>query len=292
MLDYAGCPCRICGKEFTEQDDIVVCPDCGTPYHRSCYAEAGHCTNTELHESGGSWQISRRQELDQKRSEEKRAEQAEQAAERDRGEQPQMFNASLYDGIRLKPDDPTLGLDPNEEYDGTKMGELAEFVRTNRFYYLPLFRLMKQTGKKISFNFVCLLFPEFYFANRKMWGAALLSVLAQIVLSIPMQMIFMTEQLNVSFPWFNPDSVGFRRIYSAANLLHFVFSVGLCLFANYLYYRYTVRRIKKLRQAAVSENDFHRNMQNEGGTSFGNMVLAMVIEGACMFAVMSIMLLL
>lgn len=30
----------------------MVCPDCGTPMHRKCYAQAGHCPNSERHSDG------------------------------------------------------------------------------------------------------------------------------------------------------------------------------------------------------------------------------------------------
>ena len=43
MPKYYGCPCEGCGKPLTLQDDIVVCPDCGAPYHRTCYEKMGLC---------------------------------------------------------------------------------------------------------------------------------------------------------------------------------------------------------------------------------------------------------
>ena len=43
MPKYYGCPCEGCGKPLTLQDDIVVCPDCGAPYHRVCYEKLGQC---------------------------------------------------------------------------------------------------------------------------------------------------------------------------------------------------------------------------------------------------------
>ncbi|MBR1765078.1 MAG: DUF2628 domain-containing protein [Ruminococcus sp.] len=55
MNRYSGCKCFACGRMFTDVDDVVVCPDCGTPYHRSCYTENEGCTNTVLHENGGAW---------------------------------------------------------------------------------------------------------------------------------------------------------------------------------------------------------------------------------------------
>ena len=43
MNDYVGCVCSVCNKPFAAGDDIVVCPECGTPYHRACYQAAGGC---------------------------------------------------------------------------------------------------------------------------------------------------------------------------------------------------------------------------------------------------------
>ena len=31
MARYTGNHCPVCEQEFTDNDDIVVCPDCGTP---------------------------------------------------------------------------------------------------------------------------------------------------------------------------------------------------------------------------------------------------------------------
>lgn len=55
MLNYKGEKCISCGLEFKDGDDIVVCPVCGTPYHRECYNKEGECINHTLHEQGKSW---------------------------------------------------------------------------------------------------------------------------------------------------------------------------------------------------------------------------------------------
>ena len=57
MNNYLNSECPYCGKKFTENDDIVVCPDCGTPHHRGCYKEHGVCANNELH-GGFEWKSS------------------------------------------------------------------------------------------------------------------------------------------------------------------------------------------------------------------------------------------
>ena len=51
-MDYIGNKCPVCEKNFHADDDIVVCPDCGTPHHRECYEAIGHCHNEERHREG------------------------------------------------------------------------------------------------------------------------------------------------------------------------------------------------------------------------------------------------
>ena len=46
MPKYYGCPCEGCGEPLTLKDDIVVCPDCGAPYHRTCYEKLGRCIHS------------------------------------------------------------------------------------------------------------------------------------------------------------------------------------------------------------------------------------------------------
>ncbi|MEE0240886.1 MAG: RING finger protein, partial [Ruminococcus sp.] len=45
MADYTGQSCFVCQKPFEPEDDVVVCPECGTPYHRACWQHYGHCIN-------------------------------------------------------------------------------------------------------------------------------------------------------------------------------------------------------------------------------------------------------
>ncbi len=54
-MNYTKETCKSCGKEFTEDDDIVVCPVCATPQHRECWKENGKCINEGLHSSGYVW---------------------------------------------------------------------------------------------------------------------------------------------------------------------------------------------------------------------------------------------
>lgn len=55
-MKYNGSICPGCNQTFGDTDDIVVCPDCGTPQHRACYEKENRCVNHEKHQKDFSWQ--------------------------------------------------------------------------------------------------------------------------------------------------------------------------------------------------------------------------------------------
>lgn len=59
MSGYDNKPCACCGEKFKADDDIVVCPECGTPMHRACWS--GHCPNEQRHAEGFDWDSARKE---------------------------------------------------------------------------------------------------------------------------------------------------------------------------------------------------------------------------------------
>ncbi|MBQ7860302.1 MAG: hypothetical protein IJ347_09255 [Faecalibacterium sp.] len=55
MYDFTGQQCPVCHQLFQEDADLVVCPDCGAPYHRECYAQTGHCLLQAKHAPDFEW---------------------------------------------------------------------------------------------------------------------------------------------------------------------------------------------------------------------------------------------
>ena len=55
MALYIGNTCPVCGEKFKDDDDVVVCPDCGTPYHRACWQKTGVCLHQAEHAAGFEW---------------------------------------------------------------------------------------------------------------------------------------------------------------------------------------------------------------------------------------------
>jgi len=62
MSRYESIDCPICKKPLDNGGEIVVCPECGAPYHRSCFAGEGHCIFPELHERNEAWHAPRKEE--------------------------------------------------------------------------------------------------------------------------------------------------------------------------------------------------------------------------------------
>ncbi len=212
LFDYTGYKCESCGEKFGRDDDIVVCPECGTPYHRSCWQKEGRCINTELHESNVSWKTD--MESKSESTEDVRCRNCGRELRGDQlfcdncGAPTDFYLKSKGFAIRDKSDgmdangsdtmaqtiypyminysDPLCGFNPEEEFgDGLTMKDMGDFVGTSTHYYLPKFKLMK-TGKfKVSMNIPALFFPEMYFAYRKMPLTALFLMIVKTVISIP-----------------------------------------------------------------------------------------------------------
>ena len=54
-MDYLNEFCPVCNIPFNKDDDIVVCPECGTPHHRGCWQAKNECANSPLHAQGFEW---------------------------------------------------------------------------------------------------------------------------------------------------------------------------------------------------------------------------------------------
>lgn len=54
-MKYINEICNGCGRKITEDDNIVVCPECGTPQHRECWKKENKCVNEHLHTENFEW---------------------------------------------------------------------------------------------------------------------------------------------------------------------------------------------------------------------------------------------
>ena len=301
MSLYTGLKCKVCDKSFIEEDDIVVCPDCGTPYHRSCYKEKGECISYDLHEKKQSYSVN--EEKAKKIGDTIICEKCgthnkslsifcekcgnpitiEKSTSDERNVNADIEENPFPNLIKVDYNDKYCGFDPNEDFDGATTAELAEFIGDNNKFFLPIFKLMKERKKKGTFNLSALLCPPAYFAYRKMTGTAILSLIIQITLWLPSIIYFLGSMISkynmpdnalVAFiSTIDINSPLFMVIYNVGWVLGYVFIFYCASMANHIYYRFAVKRIKFLKsKKALNE----KNIKRFGRTSNAGLTIMII----------------
>lgn len=311
-MNYIGEECFSCGKKFEKDDDVVVCPECGTPYHRECYKKAGECINHQLHESGGSWKRTEKKSDDNVSSGEESIEGEVVTAcprcgfKNEAGEKycrrcGLPLQSGSYEGQNQRTSynsgspggadalNQFLGFNPNEDLGGASLQEVSQFVGSNTIYYIPIFKRMKETGSKISFNAVCLLFPYFYFANRKMWLPAIITALITVLLNIPLLLSALTVQSSpfsfmqdiINYVYANESFI--VTLSEICNFGDWILKIFSCIFANRIYYRFTLNSIDKMKKRSHGTVT-PRMLKEKGGAKPVNILIIGLIIFAAMAA--------
>ena len=225
MTRYTGNHCPVCEQAFTDEDDIVVCPDCGTPYHRACWQKVGACMHRSEHAAGFEWQPEVGPEADQAAHEAtcpncgthntpgavrcshcgcplpkggadagaaKSDEDQIPIYARDPSTVDRSANSRTAPGPRMEAygagEDGGIyrrELGPEDTIDGIKARDWAAYVGRSPMYYLMQFFRMSMTKQKVAVCLSAFVFGPAYLFYRKMWKEGLLAALLTIVLSIP-----------------------------------------------------------------------------------------------------------
>ena len=218
MARYTGIPCPVCGKPFEDGDDVVVCPECGTPHHRACYARLGACVNQEHHGEHMTWQppappqppISQEPRVCPRcgaqnppgtsvcqvcstplphQGEEEEPEypfhDPDKPPTYGYGEDSPSPSDPVYRQIPLNPFfNPLGGLSPQDTIEGIPVTEIAMFVGPNSHYYLPRFYQLAHKGSG-GFCWSGAVISFIYFLYRKVALFAVISVVLSLCLSLP-----------------------------------------------------------------------------------------------------------
>ena len=199
MFLYENDVCPVCSKPFEKGDDIVTCPDCGTPHHRECYMDLGGCKNRSLH--GTDFVFKRGSSV------------AAPKADRSFKYNPFLtelpFDEKEENGI-VKPEDaediddngteedvPALeetaaeDADPQEdqdEIDGVKTEDVVSVVAVNSVKFLPKFK----RNKLFNWNWSAFFFGPYYLFFRKMYVQGAIFMAIDYIVSLVVSAIFMS----------------------------------------------------------------------------------------------------
>lgn len=172
-MDFKYYNCDGCHEPFQENDDIITCPECGTPQHRSCYDAAGGCVNKDKHGTDFEWnQQSSFKEEDAETREKMVQMQTEDRATQSikdsisRGEMPE-----VDDIIEQRINAVCPGITDEqrkEQVCGHDIGLTSAFVGNNVSKYIGKFRKMEQLNGR-TFNWAAFLFSPYWFFWRKLY---------------------------------------------------------------------------------------------------------------------------
>ncbi len=277
MSRYIGQSCPHCHVRFLEGDDIVVCPDCGTPHHRTCYTEAGECANIALHSSAYDWKPVPPEPLpitcrncnstnppgtDYCQScnmplVERLSVEGETPPEEKTGPLPQFLPSSLSELFSSM-----LNYSEKEQIDGITIKEWSIYIGNAAPNYIINFKRMNQTRKKISFSFAAFFFGPLYFFYRRMWLIGLIAMLIQAVLSIPTFMLMANYMFGISLA----VSVEVLTVVNyVMSVLLFGVNMLFSMYAIHLFRGSAGRAINKLKKRAKNEREYFEILESKSG---------------------------
>ena len=313
MPKYYGCPCEGCGKPLTLQDDIVVCPDCGAPYHRTCYEKMGLCIHAPAHGAGYEWKFPyqdaqlrtcpacgertlRSENVCRccgaalpPESAEQPNDRAAASAEQNRDfDYSGMYRDEMYRNFTEKVIDPVhrnvrAAFGKDELIDGVPYQDWVDFIGTAAPVYLNDYSQMQLRHSKISMSFSALLFGPFYFFYRKAWKPAFGFLAAELLLFVPTLISMMQTTGSPLTAGISASAlVALSRIMS---FLSFALMLVRGLYGKWLYRRSAAARIRRIRAEFPDPEQRRAVLNAQGGVSIaaciGAFILLMIVGSLC-----------
>lgn len=326
MSNYLGVRCPVCNKKFVETDDIVVCPICGAPHHRDCYAVNNQCAFAEDHLSGKEWRDPAAEEQSQQSAQNEGQQSGSvQVCARCGSSNPQesLFcqicgnplvanrqaqgNAQQWQrpGFHIQVDTISMiygGLDPGSEIEGEKVHDIARYVGAGSASYLPRFKVLSETGRSISLNISAMFFGCFYFFYRKMYAVGAFLVVLYLISSIPgylqswelmpevMRQLGFLDQATL-------DEAMITHLGQLSDILHIcnaVIVMIVSLFANKYYMNRVITDVRTIRQRReqdqVEQPVYEAKLISAGGVDRSAVMKLIIAYVLLNFIISSIML--
>lgn len=298
---YTNETCPVCNTPFNEDDDIAVCPQCGTPHHRQCYLQNGTCGNENRHADGFRWQ----------------SQTPEQETDQTHEETQNPFTQTINGQPFVFPPHDTrpLNLFPEELEEGVSTTDVAFFVQQEEVKYVQKFFYIK--GGKKTWNWAAFFFNPYWFFYRKLYklGAifmaitfalSLLSFLPPVTdfiedmaylenkmatisqsdseeyekqaetLALEIESVYKENALGIGIVFFQ----------SAAS---FVLSVVAGRNANKWYYKYVTEQIRTINGKNYPPQEKQLAFLQLGSVSYGKAFLAVLVERTLSFVLQLIL---
>lgn len=281
---FNGRSCAVCKTKFSVNDDIVACPVCGAAHHRDCWNKEKSCGFADKH--GTPEQYSVHDEIPEPENKAEYTEDDSQYTElcpycgkanpsnllyctqcgqalKNEADPTKSNEQMPFFTIYTKLFDPLGGVPADTKIDSVPVTDIATFIGPNSRYYIPRFYSIHKS-RNGGFNLAAFIFSPFWMLSRRMIGYSLIYIF-YMVLQVAAMVLF-PEKTNI-------ETAG---LFSPAGLIYFIsiaitFSMGF--FANKIYMKYVISKIKRLKRQTVNEVAYKTALQQSGGTKIENLLI-------------------
>lgn len=296
--------CPVCNNTFEHDDDIVVCPECGTPHHRECYMENKSCANHHKHSEDFRWEPTfvSLEETETVNSQSKEKSIYQQAVD---------MTELSYPNIQSDKINPFFREYYGDLEEEVPAEDVAIFVRQDSHRYVSKFHSI--ANGKLTWNWAAFFFTPYWFFYRKLYKIGAI-IFALFLLITSISFLPPVVQLNTDIAAFETevqeiaDSDKTEEEYQAAlleitsemsetiqknrtgailvmsqSVASLVLSIFVGLNANKWYYKHIKSQIKTIKAESTSENH-KNNLFIKGGVSYGSAFLVIILEKAIFMA--------
>lgn len=202
---YQNQLCPVCKAKLEENDDIVVCPDCGTPHHRECYKSINRCANFSLHAQGYDYykemiKSEKENENEMKNGKSRGTEfqtppvsfgagfgssssEASELGGNNTADGEHQAAQNAFSGFEQNPFDVRQFKNDKETIDGQSVEDVALTVRSNVVPFIGKFKKMERTKRKLGWNWSAFVFGPYYYFFRKMYKQGILYFCLSLAMS-------------------------------------------------------------------------------------------------------------
>ncbi|MCQ2451474.1 MAG: DUF2628 domain-containing protein [Clostridia bacterium] len=296
-----GKKCVACKAYLFSEDDVVVCPVCGAPHHRSCYDKIGHCALEELHGTDKQYDDAletKTEELTAVKNEMPKSEFGGIASDEVKchlcGEVYDKENTSCpkcgapnlenVGGNRVVIDFLGGVSGKTDLGDGVTADEAKRFVFANTHKYIPKFARMKN-GQKASFNIFAFFFPTAWALSRKMYSIGALIGAIEVALStVSLSLMSSVEGLLSGARGFNnseyySEVMKFAatkngKIFMIVGFASLIFKILMGIFGDLIYRNHVIEGVKNIKK---DQDNADENYRKKGGVSLIFGLLGLII---------------
>ena len=270
--------CQFCKSYLFEDDDVVVCPVCGAPYHRDCYNKAGKCVYSEVHGTDEQYCAQPQEETPTEMELTCKTQTRINPWQSNYGDSHEVCQGcgrTFNDDEKFCPNcraprgftpsagfeiDTFGGINPDTVEDGVSAIQVRAFSLVNTRRYVPKYFALGK-DKKVSWNWAAFLVPEGWFFYRKMYKAGIVAMLLMIlaaVCAIPLNAVIEIPDSSTISSYYQVWQLfmksfnkagSFALIMAAASIaVNLAVRVFSGLFGDYIYKKFSKENILNLQE--------------------------------------------